>query len=100
MATYTELHALRGAGTTETLRQKILVALAIKANTIAKLPTPTVAQKDFAIAALRDPESYLPLVLNYVLAENNAATTVAITSASDSLVQTAVNAAVDTLLGV
>lgn len=100
MATYTELHALRGAESTLALRQKITVALTIKANTIAKLPTPTTAQKEFAKAALRDPESYLGVVLNYVLAENNTATTAAIIGASDSLVQTAVNAAVDTLLGV
>lgn len=100
MATYIELHALRGATTADALRQKITVALAIKANTISKLPTPTPAQKEFAVAALRDPESYLGLVLNFILAENNAATTGAITGASDSLVQTAVNSAVDTLLGV
>lgn len=99
MATYIELHALRGASSLDTLRQKISVAIAIKANAIAKLPTPTAAQKAWAQAALSNPESYLPIVLNYILADNNTATVAAITGASDALVQTAVNAAVDTLLG-
>lgn len=100
MATYIDLYSLRGSNATADLQKKITVALAIKANAIAKLPTPTVSQKDFAVSALRDPESYLPLVMNYILADNNTATTAAITGASDALVQTAVNAAVDTLLGV
>lgn len=100
MATYTELHALRGADTITALRQKITVALAIKANTIAKLPTPSAAQKAFAVAVLANPEIYLPTVLNYVLAEYSASATSAITGATDAQVQTAVNATVDTLLGV
>lgn len=99
MATYTELHALRGAATTEPLKQKIAVAIAVKANTIAKLQTPTSGQKAWAVSALADPNKDVGLVLNYILAEYNTQNASVITGASDANVQAAVNAAVDTLLG-
>jgi hypothetical protein len=99
MATYTELHALRGDASSATLLQKIAVAICIKANALAKA-TPTAAQRDWAKAALANPEVYVGIVLNYILADYNTATAVAITGATDTQVQTAVNAAVDTLLGV
>lgn len=99
MATYLELHALRGAASTEQLRQKIAVAIAIKANTIAKSASPTAAQKAWAVSALANPGKDVDTVLNYILAEYNAQTVGVITGASDANVQAAVNAAVDTLLG-
>jgi hypothetical protein len=100
MATYNELHALRGSSTLDSLRQKIAVAIAVKANIIAKLASPTTAQKAFAVAALGNPDAYLPTVMNYILADYNTATVAQITGATDAQVQTAVNATVDTLLGV
>jgi len=100
MATYTELHSVRGSDTLNPLRQKISVAIAVKANIIAKSASPTAAAKAWATAALSNPESYLPAVLNYILADYNTATVAAITGATDAQVQTAVNATVDTLLGV
>ena len=100
MATYTDLHALRGSPTLNPLREKIAVAIAIKANLIAKSANPTAAAKAWATAALGNPESFLPTVLNYILADYNTATVVQITDAGDAAVQTAVNATVDTLLGV
>lgn len=100
MATYTELFNLVGSATTDDLKRKIVVALIIKANTLSKLPTPTALQKEFAKATLAKPETYLYSILHYILADNNTATTTQITSASDTLVQNAVNAAVDTLFGV
>lgn len=99
MATYTELHALRGAASTEPLKQKIAVAIAIKANAIAKLASPTAGQKAWAVSALADPGKDAGTVLNYILAEYNTQATGVITGASDANVQAAVNAAVDTLLG-
>lgn len=99
MATYIELHALRGAATTEPLKQKIAVAIVIKANTIAKSQAPTAEQKAWAVSALSDPSRDVGTVLNYILAEYNAQNTSVITNASDINVQAAVNAAVDTLLG-
>ncbi len=100
MATYIELHALRGSSTVSTLQQKISVGIAIKATAIAKSANHTAAAKEFAVAALKSPESYLDPVMNYILADNSGLATSVITGASDATVQTAVNAAVDTLLAV
>ena len=100
MATYTDLHALRGSSTITPLRQKITVAIAIKANAIAKSATPTEAMVAWAKQALATPDQYQELVLNYILAEYNAQTTEVITGATDVQVQAAVDATVDTLLGV
>lgn len=100
MATYTELHKLRGSDTLTGLREKINVAIAIKANTIAKSASTSAGAKAWATQALGNPESYQPTVLNYILADYNTATTGQIAGATDAEVQIAVNLAVDTLLGV
>jgi len=97
MATYIAL--FDAIGTVATLDKQILVATTIKANLLAKA-TPNAAQKAFAIAALKDPVSYLPTIRNYIFADYNTAAISAITGATDAQVQTAVNAAVDTLLGI
>lgn len=97
MATYIELHALRGSASLATLRQKINVAIAIKANALSK-GTPNAAQGAWAKSALANPESYQEIVLNYILAEYNTASTSVISAATDEQVQTAVNAAVTSLL--
>lgn len=98
MATYQALYDT--IGNAVTLDKQIVVALVIKANVIAKLASPTAAQKAFALQALKDPASYLSTVRNYIFADYNTASISAITGATDSQVQTAVNSAVDTLLGV
>jgi hypothetical protein len=100
MATYIELFNLRVTEELLPLRQKIAVALSIKANAIAKSPSPTPEQKAFAVAALRDPTHYTAMVLNYILAEYNTQAVGVITGATDAQVQAAVNATADTLLGV
>jgi hypothetical protein len=100
MATYTELYALWGSNSASTLRQKISVAIAIKANAIAKSANPTDAQKTFAKAALADPDQYQQAVFNYILAEYNAQATSAIIGATDAQVQAAVDATINTLLAV
>lgn len=97
MASYINLYDAAGI---PILDKQIQIALIIKANTIAKLTTPTAAQKAFAIAALRNPTDYLITVRNYIFAEYNTQSIAILSSATDSQVQTAVNAAVDTLLGV
>lgn len=99
MATYIELHTLRGSTTLDALRQKINVAIAIKANALAKA-TPNAAQSAWAKAALASPDAYQEVVLNYILADYAASSTAAIAAATDAQVQTAVNAAVTTLLEV
>ncbi len=100
MATYNDLHTLRGSSTANPLKEKIAVAIAIKANAISKLTTPTAKQKEFSIQALSNPNTYMDIVFNYILAEYNALTTAQIISAVDASVQTAVNNTVDTLLGI
>lgn len=100
MATYADLHDLASSGTIATLRKQIRVAITIKANTIAKSASPTTPAKEWSKQALANPQSYEQVVLNYVLADNASATTAQIAAATDTQVQTAVNAAVDTLLGV
>jgi len=100
MATYQELFNLTGAGNGSQLQQQILVAIAVKANLVAHNGTATAGAKAWAIQALQNPAAYLPTCLNYILAEYNASTLAVILAATDAQVQSAVNAAVDTLLGV
>ena len=98
MATYVELHALRGSSQLDPLRQKIAVALTIKAHVLAQ-GTPTAPQAAFAKIALATPGQYADTLLHYILAQYNAAPTATIIGATDTQVQSAVDAAVDTLLG-
>lgn len=101
MATYAELHALQGNNSSVVpLYDKIQVALIIRANALAKLANPTAAQKAFASAALANPSSYQQTVLNYILADYQAANVTQILNASDAQVQAAVDSAVNTLLSV
>ena len=100
MAAYIELQSLRGSTLASPLREKINVAIIIMANLLAKLPTPTAAQVAWAKSALDSPEHFQSIVLNYILADYNTQTTTVIQNATDAQVQTAVNAAVDTILGV
>lgn len=99
MATYIELHTLRGSESIAALRQKISVAIAIKANALAKA-APNATQKAWAKSALASPEDFQDIVLNYILAEYSTSATSVITGATDAQVQTSVNAAVNTLLEV
>ncbi len=98
MATYLELQTLRTGSNVAELGQRIVVALCIKANAIAKLPTPTDAQRAWAKSALATPDQYIGMALSYILAEYNTTDATVITSATDAQVQVAVDAAVDTLL--
>lgn len=99
MATYLELFDLSSSPTIGDLRKRIRVAITVKAQAIAVSASPTAAAKAWANAAFVNPQGYEGVVLNYVLAANKAATTAQISAADDATVQTAVNAAVDTLLG-
>lgn len=99
MATYFELHDLMSSSTVGDLRRRLRVAIVIKANAVAEAASPPAAAKEWARNALRDPQQFEDMVLRYVLADNAAATVSQITGASDAQVQTAVNAAVDSLLG-
>ena len=98
MAIYSDLSAAIGSAQFEPLREQIIMAISVKAYTIAISTTPTAAQVAWAKSALADPGGYLKLLLNYIVAQYNTQTVAVIAAATDAQVQTAVNAAVDTLL--
>lgn len=95
MATYQELYDL---GSNSALRNKIAVAVAIKAQTILDEASPTVAEVEWAKEALNAPLREADILMHYVLAANRAATTGQIVGATDSAIQTNVNAAVDKII--
>ena len=102
MATYAELAAI---GATDpdgfnALRDKVRVAVVIKAQAIAADVASTAEQNAWAVDALQEPITQTDPVMNYILAANAGVTIANILSASDSAIQTNVDAAVDTLFGV
>ncbi len=104
MATYSEIRNLINDSD---LRNKSAVAVIIAAqgvmDDVANFPTATadtVLQQDrlaWAARAFNAPEAEARKVLMSMLAANNAASISAITGATDALIQTNVNAAVDLL---
>ena len=94
MATYTELFDLRSE---DALRNKVAVAVIIKAEAIRADVASTAAQDAWALEAFNDPVGKSGQVLWAVLAANNAATVAQITGATDVSIQTNVNAVVDDL---
>jgi hypothetical protein len=95
MATYAEL--LTAAGN-DALRQKVRVACIIAAEKVrTELGTVTnhAGRLAWAKAVFANPEAEGNRMIWAVLAQNVAATSAAILGATDALVQTAVDAAVD-----
>lgn len=95
MATYQELLAAAEDGT---LRNKIKVACVIAAEAVrneAPGTTNHAARLVWARGVFQNPDGYVQQMLWAVLAQNAGATPAQIAGASDSTVQTAVNAAVD-----
>jgi hypothetical protein len=97
MASYVALYDAAGI---PQLDKQIQIALVIKANVLSKTTTPTTTQKTFIVEALSNPTAYLTIIRNYIFAEYNTAAVSALTTATDLQVQTAVNMAVDTILGI
>ena len=95
MATYQELFDLRS---NSELRNKIAVAVVIKAQTLIDGASPTVAEITWSNNVLHNPIVKADEILNYVLAANNNATVAQIVGASDSAIQTNVDAAVNSLI--
>jgi hypothetical protein len=95
MATYAELYELRA---NSDLRNKVAVAVAVKAQTLLDAASPTAAQVTWANAAISNPNGKADVLLNYVLAKNKALTVVQINAATDAGIQTAVDGAVDKLI--
>ena len=95
MATYLEL---LGAQNNDTLRQKVLVGCFIAAEKVrgeAAGTTNHTARLAWAKAVFANPERESERMIWAVLAQNAATPLASITGATDSQVQTAIDAAVD-----
>jgi hypothetical protein len=97
MASYIDLYTIATGDSGADLRSKMSVAASIKAELISQEVSPTATRLDWAIETLEDPRSKVNLLLNYLLAADNALTVNAIETASDAAIQTRVNSAVDSL---
>lgn len=99
MATYDELLGVaNGAGSGSQLYGRVKVACLVACDTIRSEAgtTPNHSNRlKWAATVLQDPDTAAKRMLLAVLAQNRAATLAAITSAGDTTVQTAVDAAVD-----
>lgn len=100
MATLTELNQFLGSEIdASVMRNKIMGALLVAAQSIIVNASATVPQKAWARACFSDPSQFREQAFNAMLASNNTATVVQITSATDLQVQTAINAALPALTG-
>jgi hypothetical protein len=95
MATYAELYELRA---NSDLRNKVAVAVAVKAQTLLDAATPSNSQVAWANAAISNPNAKAEVLLNYSLAKNKAMTVVQINGAADATIQSAIDGAVDKLI--
>ena len=95
MATYAELYELRSDSS---LRNRVAMAVAVKAQALIDGNSPTAAQIAWASAAISNPTSKADMLMNYVLAANKDASVGQISSASDAAIQSNVDAAVDALV--
>lgn len=82
---------------TSPLRKKVAMAAIVKAEDILGEATPSQTRLDWALAALSDPIGQSEALFRFVLAANDGATQQQILDATDSQVQTNVDAAVDAL---
>jgi len=96
MATYTELFDLKS---NDALKNKITVAVVVKANALISAVTPTASEITWADNVLSNPSIESSRLINYVLAANKSATVAQISSATDSAIQTNVDEAVDAIIG-
>lgn len=95
MATYAEILQ---ASADPTLNNKVRVAVIIAAEVVRTEPTATANHANrliWAKSVYANPDNEAKRMIWAVLAQNSSATLAAILSATDSTVQTAVNAAVD-----
>ena len=99
MATLSELSDISSQPGYGALEGKIRVAAIIKAQVIADSQSPTAEALAWARNALSNPATAAKEILPYVIAKNNGVAISASLSASDSAIQTNVDAAVDNLFG-
>lgn len=95
MSTYAEIFNLNAD---TSLRNRIAVAVGIKATEILDLQAPTSNQLEWANGALKDPPRIADALLRYVVATNKELTPEQIAATSDSVIQTTIDAAIDVLI--
>tara|TARA_Y100000310_G_C20582742_1_gene763822 strand:+ start:407 stop:706 length:300 start_codon:yes stop_codon:yes gene_type:complete len=95
MATYAELFELHS---NSPLRNKVAVAVVVKAQDLIDGATPTADEITWADAALGSPSSKAKEILNYVLAKNKGSDIATILAASDATIQSNIDTAVDALI--
>lgn len=95
MATYAELYDLRSNAA---LKNRVAIAVMVKAQALLAGASPTAAQVAWAANAIRDPDGKASQLYPYVLAANAAATVAQINAATDAAIQSSVNAAADALI--
>lgn len=97
MATYNEIAGIRAEDGFGAFRDKVVVAVLKKAQSLLDGATPTAAEVEWAQATLLNPSQAAESVLFYVVAANSGAALSQILSATDAAVQVRVDAAVDKL---
>jgi len=100
MATYIEIAEIKDGDNWNSLLQKIKVAVVIKAAAIIDSTTPGATALSWAESTISNPHGAGESIANYVLAANSGATVAQIYSATDTAIQTNVDAAVDAIYGV
>ena len=94
MATYNELFSIAND---HTMKNKVAVAAMVKADAISELATPTTLQLDWAKSACTNPISVAQELWYSMIGANSDTAIGLITGASDAVIQTAVNNAVDNI---
>ena len=95
MATYLELKVLTQD---IALRDKVEIAVDVKAAAILDDGAATTAEVDWASEAIMNPSLRAVEILNYVLAVNKGLSVEAIQGASDAAIQSNVDTAVDAII--
>ncbi len=98
MATYTQLYDLRSDPQWNAFVGRVQVAAVVAAQGLIDGVTPTAGQIAWAQGTLDDPRAQADKLVNYVIAANKAATTTQIFNATDSTLQTNIDAAVAKLV--
>jgi len=94
MATYQELRTLFA---NDALRNRVEVAVILKAHAIVQEATPSSERLAWVVTAFTGTESQAALLLKYALAGSAALSVAQITGATDAALLAAISAAVDKL---
>ncbi len=99
MATLLEIAQIKNDPRWGDFRRKVIAATMIKAFKVGELLTPLEAQVDWAKGAVTNPVGEADKVVHYTIAANSTVSITQILTANDNVIQSAVDSAVDSLLG-